>query len=167
MSTEQPISTDDNFFEIGGDSILSLQIVSRARELGLQLTPRDIFEHQTIAGLARVLASAGSIAVNEIEQGPISGDVVLTPIQHWFFEQQLVDPNHWNQAFMLSVRPDIQVDLLQQALAHLPLHHDGLRTRFSYRDGHWLQTIAAPESARLLSSIGSMFLNIVVRTYRI
>ncbi|GCF07282.1 non-ribosomal peptide synthase/polyketide synthase [Dictyobacter arantiisoli] len=146
LSTERPISMDDNFFEIGGDSILSLQIVSRARELGLQLTPRDIFEYQTIAGLATVVASSGSISVNEIEQGPISGNVALTSIQHWFFEQQLVEPNHWNQAFLLNVRSDIQVDLLQQALAHLAIHHDGLRTRVEYRNGHWVQFIAEPEA---------------------
>ncbi|GLV53939.1 hypothetical protein KDH_07900 [Dictyobacter sp. S3.2.2.5] len=146
LNTERAISVDDNFFEIGGDSILSLQIVSRARELGVQLTPRDIFEHQTIAGLATVLARQGQMTVNEIDQGIVSGDVLLTPIQRWFFEQRLVEPRHWNQSFLLTVRPDIQVALLQQALAQLQLHHDGLRTSFAYRDGRWTQSIAEPEA---------------------
>jgi len=48
------VGLDDNFFELGGDSILSIQLVSRARKAGLSLSPRDVFQQQTVEGLARV-----------------------------------------------------------------------------------------------------------------
>src|SRR5262249_43810110 len=46
------VGIDDNFFALGGDSIVSIQLVSRARKAGLVITPRAVFEHQTVAGLA-------------------------------------------------------------------------------------------------------------------
>src|SRR5207248_4128465 len=48
------VGIDDNFFELGGDSIVSIQLVSRARKAGLVITPRAVFQHQTVAGLASV-----------------------------------------------------------------------------------------------------------------
>src|SRR5262249_43936393 len=48
------VGVNDNFFELGGDSILSIQIVARAKEAGIHLTPKELFQHQTIAGLAQL-----------------------------------------------------------------------------------------------------------------
>ena len=95
------VGIHDNFFDLGGDSILSIQVVARANQAGLRLTPRQLFQHQTVAGLAAV---AGSAPVVEAEQGIVSGPVPLTPIQRWFFERDLPDPQHWNQALLLEVR---------------------------------------------------------------
>ncbi len=75
----------DNFFEIGGDSILSIQIVSRAKQAGLQLTPKQLFEHQTIAELAQVVKEEQGV---QAEQGIITGETILTPIQQRFFAQK-------------------------------------------------------------------------------
>ena len=78
----------DNFFHLGGDSILSIQVVARARQSGLLLTPRQIFEHPTLAALASVAETISqTIDKQGDEQGRITGDVSLTPIQRWFFEQ--------------------------------------------------------------------------------
>src|SRR5205823_10649833 len=87
------VGIHDNFFELGGDSILSIRIIARANQAGLRLTPRQVFQHQTIASLAAV---AGTAAVAESEQGPVTGAVSLTPIQRWFFEQELEEPHHYN-----------------------------------------------------------------------
>ena len=58
-AARERVGIHDNFFELGGDSILSIQIVARARQAGLQLTPRQLFQHQTIAALApRVVQAA-------------------------------------------------------------------------------------------------------------
>ena len=72
------ISIHDNFFDLGGDSILSIQIVARARQAGLGLAPRDVFQHQTIADLALVVQPVSQILA---EQGLVQGAVPLTPIQ--------------------------------------------------------------------------------------
>src|SRR4029078_11111348 len=94
------VGIHDNFFELGGDSILSIQITAKANELGVRVTPRQIFEHRTVAELAEV---AGKQQEVEAEQSTVTGRGPLTPIQRWFFEQELADLNHWNQAVMLEV----------------------------------------------------------------
>ncbi|MEO0373920.1 MAG: amino acid adenylation domain-containing protein, partial [Cyanobacteria bacterium P01_A01_bin.17] len=134
------IGIDDNFFELGGDSILSLQVVSRATQAGLQLTPKQLFQHQTIRSLARV---AGTVPVIKAEQA-VSGNSPLLPIQHWFFEQALQNPNHWNQAVLLKVPSSLTFVELQRCVERLVQHHDGLRSQFSPTQPHWTQTI--PES---------------------
>ncbi|MET0650343.1 MAG: amino acid adenylation domain-containing protein, partial [Pyrinomonadaceae bacterium] len=70
------VGVDDNFFELGGDSILSIQIIARANRAGLRLTPRQLFEHQTVAGLAAV---ADTTRVVVAEQGAVEGGARLTP----------------------------------------------------------------------------------------
>ncbi len=57
---ERPVGIDDNFFELGGDSILSIQVMARANQAGLRLTPRQLFEHPTIAALAEVATLAAA-----------------------------------------------------------------------------------------------------------
>ena len=74
------VGVDDSFFELGGDSILSMQVVARARAAGLVCRPRDIFVEQTVARLARVAGVADD------EAGPVDegiGPVVATPIIQW------------------------------------------------------------------------------------
>ncbi|HYH44326.1 MAG TPA: amino acid adenylation domain-containing protein, partial [Thermoanaerobaculia bacterium] len=138
------VGLDDNFFSLGGDSILSLQVVARALQAGLRLSPRDVFQHQTIAELARVAAAATeSPELLESAAGPVP----LTPIQRWFFDLDPAEPHHWNQAVLLEVRRPLPADRLASALAALVAHHDALRLRFT-RDagtGEWRQTAAPPE----------------------
>src|SRR5438309_4467390 len=83
------VGVEDNFFELGGDSILSIQVVSRARAAGLDLTPRDIFRHQTVASLASTVAE---VAPGTAVQGPVTGALPLTPIQRWFFYSSPIYP---------------------------------------------------------------------------
>lgn len=138
------IGIHDNFFDLGGDSILSIQVVSRANQAGLRLTPRQIFEAQTIEALAAV---AGTAPVSQAEQGPVSGSVALTPIQKAFFDQISAqkaaglpaNPHHWNQAILLEVRRPVQLDALRDALQHLQVHHDALRMRYYQENGAWRQ----------------------------
>ncbi|MGP1384409.1 MAG: amino acid adenylation domain-containing protein [Thainema sp.] len=128
------VGIHDNFFELGGDSILSIQAIAKANQAGLQLTPRQLFEHQTIAALAAV---AGTEAVSVAEQGQVTGTLPLTPIQHRFFEQVIPNRHHWNQAVLLATRTPIEPTVLEQALQHLLQHHDALRLRFQQHDQGW------------------------------
>ncbi|HEY9901849.1 MAG TPA: amino acid adenylation domain-containing protein [Candidatus Sericytochromatia bacterium] len=133
------VSIYDNFFELGGDSILSIQIVARTNQAGLQLTPKQLFESPTVAGLAAVAEIASTI---QAEQGLVTGAIPLTPIQHWFFEQKLCDMHHWNQALLLEVRQSMSSNLLKQAVQYLMEYHDALRLRFTSTQSGWQQVNA-------------------------
>ncbi|MGG1205736.1 amino acid adenylation domain-containing protein, partial [Brevibacillus formosus] len=141
------IGIHDNFFELGGDSILSIQIVARANKAGIHLTPKNLFDHQTIAELAKV---AGHGTKMEAEQGMVTGEAPLLPIQKWFFEQEQPTPHHWNQSMLLQVSEQLDEEHLEQAITHLIAHHDALRLRYTYTDGEWKQTHAEVESEALL-----------------
>ncbi|MCP4663860.1 MAG: amino acid adenylation domain-containing protein, partial [bacterium] len=137
------VGVHDNFFDLGGDSILGIQVVSRAQEAGLRLAPRDLFRFQTVAELAAV---AGAPAPETV-QGIVTGAVSLTPIQHWFFARDLPEPHHFNQAVMLEVAEPPDPLLLERALAALEEHHDALRLRFLREPAGWRQFNAAPGGA--------------------
>jgi amino acid adenylation domain-containing protein/non-ribosomal peptide synthase protein (TIGR01720 family) len=141
------VGIHDNFFELGGDSILSIQIISRANQAGLQLTPTQLFQHQTIAELAAV---TGTTTAVKAEQGLVTGPVPLTPIQHWFFEQNFSEPHYWNQAIMLETQRILDAALLQQAIKHLLEHHDALRLRFHRENGQWRQECIEQEEKTVL-----------------
>jgi amino acid adenylation domain-containing protein/non-ribosomal peptide synthase protein (TIGR01720 family) len=152
----EKVSIHDNFFELGGDSILSIQIISQANTAGLQLTPKQIFQHQTIASLAAVATTTEN---RKAEQGLVTGSLPLTPIQGWFFEQNLPEPYHWNQAFLLEVPPIINPDLLQQAVQQLLVHHDALRLRFTQSQQGWQQFNTLPDETVPFSLIDLSTLN--------
>jgi amino acid adenylation domain-containing protein/non-ribosomal peptide synthase protein (TIGR01720 family) len=136
------VGVHDNFFELGGDSILSIQVIARANQAGLGLSPRQLFQYPTVAGLAAV---AGQGRAVHAEQGMVEGPVPLTPIQRWFFEQGLPERHHWNQSVLLEVGQALEPDLLQQALGRLLEHHDALRLRFHRDQAGWEQVNAGPE----------------------
>ncbi|MEH2243340.1 amino acid adenylation domain-containing protein [Nostoc sp.] len=132
----QQVGIYDNFFELGGDSILSMQVIAKAKQVGLHLTPKQIFEHQTIANLAAV---AQTNIVIQAEQGLVTGETPLTPIQEWFFEQNQPELHHWNQEILLEVRQALDPVLLEQAIEQLLKHHDALRMRFVCQEFAWEQ----------------------------
>jgi amino acid adenylation domain-containing protein/non-ribosomal peptide synthase protein (TIGR01720 family) len=136
------VDVRENFFELGGDSILSMQIIAKARQAGLQLTSRQLFEYPTIGELAAVVDNYRAI---QAEQGLVTGQVPLTPIQHWFFEQELPDSHHWNQSVLLEVRQALDPTLLEETVRRLLEHHDALRLRFFEREMSWQQIDASPD----------------------
>ncbi len=135
------VGVHDNFFELGGDSILSIQIMARANQAGLRLTPRQLFEHQTIAELAEVAGQSDAAA----EQGAVSGEVPLTPVQRAFFADRQPDPHHFNQSLLLKARSPLDARALAEAVRHLVAHHDALRLRFEQTAAGWRQFNAAEE----------------------
>ena len=120
------VGIHDNFFALGGDSILSLQVTARAARQGLKLKPNQIFEYQTIEQL---IAAGGIQEVTALDQSPVTGSWPLTPIQWDFFEARHPEPHHFNQALLFTMEA-VAPALLERALAHMTVHHDGLRSRF-------------------------------------
>ena len=143
------VSIEDNFFALGGDSILSLQLITQAHRAGLHFTPRQLFQYQTIAELATVASLRQPVSA---EQGLVTGAVSLTPIQHWFFEQPLLDRHHFNLAIMLEAQQTLDAKALATAMAHLLDHHDALRLRFEYVEERWQQFDSAREEECVLTS---------------
>ncbi|HTV24524.1 MAG TPA: amino acid adenylation domain-containing protein, partial [Polyangiaceae bacterium] len=134
------VGASDNFFALGGDSITALQVVGRARSLGYVLSPRDVFQHQTVQALARAARhESAAPASNTVA----SGDVALTPIQRWFFERERGCFDHFNQALVLRPLRPLRADVLTAALARLVAHHDALRLRF-VRDAEGVRQFYAP-----------------------
>ncbi|MEO5330729.1 MAG: amino acid adenylation domain-containing protein [Magnetococcus sp. YQC-5] len=121
------VGIHDNFFDLGGDSILSIQIVARARQAGLTLTLRQIFQHQTIAELAQVADQSLTVCA---EQGTVTGPVPLTAIQCWFLAHNTNAPHHFNQAHLLTTPPEMQPQWVMEGIRHLIVWHDALRLRF-------------------------------------
>ncbi|MGV9696505.1 amino acid adenylation domain-containing protein, partial [Streptomyces sp. NPDC003470] len=146
------VGVDDGFFALGGDSISSIVLVSRAREHGLDLTPRDIFQHHTAGQLAartEILAEPDS--ASKVDDG--TGSVPLTPIMRW-----LVEPDHSYEAFfqsrLVQVPADVGRDRLAHALQSLIDRHDVLRARLVRDEGQgdWALHIPPPRSPHALTA---------------
>ncbi len=133
------ISIHDNFFEIGGDSLISIRIIARANEAGLNLTPQLLFEYPTIAELAALLEKS---TVNLSPQEIVHGDFTLLPIQQWFMEWEHPEQDHWNQAVLLETPQNFDDQGMQKTLQSLVDHHDTLRMSVKASDNGWIGHIA-------------------------
>jgi amino acid adenylation domain-containing protein/non-ribosomal peptide synthase protein (TIGR01720 family) len=138
---EKPdLQADDNFFAVGGDSILSLQIIARAKQQGLQLKPKQIFEFPSVSGWAEQAVDLASVAEQtKVDSAEPSGAFALTPIQAWFFGQQQSTPQYWNQSLLLAVHEPLEPVRLAQALATLLQRHSSLRLVFERGVQGWQQ----------------------------
>ncbi|WP_205314789.1 non-ribosomal peptide synthetase [Nonomuraea lactucae] len=147
------VGLHDNFFELGGDSILSLQIVARARAAGLELDIADVFARQSVGELAAVVRESAAVVL--ADQGVVSGRVPLTPIQHWFVDQDMADRDHWNWSGMFELAPGADAGALARAVDAVVAHHDALRIRFAYDPalGTWVQRNAPQEDAHVFSVV--------------
>jgi amino acid adenylation domain-containing protein/non-ribosomal peptide synthase protein (TIGR01720 family) len=140
----------DNFFEIGGDSILGIQVLAKARRSGIKLTPQQLFHYQTVAGLATVAVVFENAAAR---QAPVAGPSPLTPIQRWFFEQNLESPHHFNQAVMLDLLRPVAASTFEAAFRQLLNQHDALRLRFNRERDTWRQIIADRDEHLLVAQV--------------
>lgn len=121
------VGINDNFFELAGDSIKAIQISAKAQKHQLQIKTQDIFVYNTIAELS------GHIKHSEVkcDQGIVTGDTDLSPVQKWFFENYLEVMNHWNQTFMLFNKKGFSQDAVYRVIKKLVEHHDALRMKFT------------------------------------
>ncbi|WP_394836371.1 amino acid adenylation domain-containing protein [Pendulispora rubella] len=134
------VGPGDNFFDLGGDSIQAMQVVSHARARGVRLRARHITEHPTLRELSSAIERSEIIDAQSTEgQGPAP----LFPIQQWFFEQHFADAHHWNMSVLLGVRAGIRPAEIELALDAICGNHPALRTRFIPRDGQWHAEIAS------------------------
>lgn len=119
-----------DFFELGGDSIKAIRMVSKLREYGYELSVATILGAKTVEGIA---FNVKTKSVIEIDQSPVSGEVLLTPIQKQFFNSDLLEPHHFNQSVMFESIERLDSNALRIAFNAIIKHHDMLRT--VYRNG--------------------------------
>ncbi|MBP9100681.1 MAG: amino acid adenylation domain-containing protein [Nitrosomonas sp.] len=140
------VGRNDNFFELGGDSILSLQIVTKARRAGWKITPRQLFERQTVAALASIAKPLEELAKTipaRSDLVDITAPIPMLPIQLDFFAQAIPRREHWNQAVLLKSRQPLQAAWLDQALKAVVQHHSALHFCYSEQThGQWQQMAA-------------------------
>ncbi|HLG56797.1 MAG TPA: non-ribosomal peptide synthase/polyketide synthase, partial [Vicinamibacterales bacterium] len=134
------VGLDDHFFELGGDSIISIQLVSRARAAGLQLTPRDVFQHPVMEALAAVAREQTSSAPEDVAVGAVHA----TPILRWL-QLQGEAADRFNQAAVVEIPPEIGGAAIQASIQAVLDHHDALRLQVAEDvDGKWTLSIPPP-----------------------
>ena len=127
------VGIHDNFFEIGGDSILSIQVVTRANQAGVPISTQNLFEAQTIAELAD--PKDGSEA-RVLSQQVVEGELKLLPVQHKFLTENTAH-HHYNQSVLLRVPAGFDRAFHQSLVSLLYERHDALRLRFTSNGGRW------------------------------
>ena len=134
------VGAEDGFFDLGGDSIMSMQLVARARAAGLVFSPRDVFTAQTPAGLARVAQAAGP--AGEAVEDVGAGEVVLTPVMRWLLERG-GPVGRFSQSVVVVVPAGAGLADLDRALGAVAGHHVMLRARLE-DDGGWRLVVPEP-----------------------
>ncbi|MGE2713078.1 non-ribosomal peptide synthase/polyketide synthase [Mycolicibacterium litorale] len=123
-----PVDVDDDFFTVGGDSIVAIQLVNRARRIGVQLTPQQVFVARTPSALAELAAAREAPAPVDRDPGAEPGEVPPTPIVLRLAELGGT-VRRFNQAELLLTPAGLSVDELKSALRAVVARHDALRLR--------------------------------------
>ncbi|WP_340067238.1 amino acid adenylation domain-containing protein [Ascidiimonas aurantiaca] len=129
------VSVLDDFFVLGGDSIKSIQMVSRLRQKGYQLTIQQILSHPQIKELATHIKPLTRV----IDQSTVEGEVPLSPVQNYFFETYFDKNHHYNQSVLLTAKERISEEGMEAVIQKLVTHHDALRLVFKNENGKWIQ----------------------------
>ena len=158
----EQIGINDNFFSLGGDSIVGIQVVSRCRQAGIFFEPGQLARYPTIAELCSVANWQESGIPNSVVDHDQSSKKVerrpfpLSPIQNWFFEQEFPNPHHWNQSQLFVINESVQVEDVRTALEASVARHSMLRARFcksrqsdSSQRAQWKQQIAPLDEFQL------------------
>ncbi len=129
------VGVDDDFFALGGDSIMAMQLVSRARASGVRITPRLVLRHRTVAGLAEVATATGTADARPVDDG--TGIVPLTPVMHWL--RELGGPfKGYHQAALVQTPAALDRPRLATVLRALADRHAMLRgTLVRTEPGGW------------------------------
>ena len=130
------VGIHDHFFFLGGDSIKGIQMASRLTQEGWKLDMKQLFQYPTIAELRPYIEEADLLTA---DQSPVEGEVILTPIQRWFFERNFDHQHHWNLSMMLHAPKGFDLAVTEKVLQRLLSHHDALRMVFRQEHDDMLQ----------------------------
>jgi amino acid adenylation domain-containing protein/non-ribosomal peptide synthase protein (TIGR01720 family) len=131
----EKVGIHDNFFKIGGDSIKAIQISARLQKSGFKVEIGDLFMSPTIAQLGGCVKTLH----READQGIITGDIPLTPLQHWFFDNEFTGAHHLNMSVMFYKKDGFNQDAIEKTFTRIMHHHDALRMTFVRENGRVIQ----------------------------
>ena len=146
------ISVTASFFELGGDSILSIRVASRLRAaFNVDLSPRAVFTHSTIAQLATAMPTSSTTETSIIPIIPWDGELPLSFAQQrlWFLEEFAPGGSGYVSAFALRLCGELDVDALGVAFTGLVARHESLRTTFEAVEGRGVQVVHPPSVVSL------------------
>ncbi|HEY8916043.1 MAG TPA: condensation domain-containing protein, partial [Chitinophaga sp.] len=136
------ISIHDNFFSLGGDSIIIIQVASRCKQANITVRPKDIFLNPSIARLSAAISAHTAAAALRAEQGTLQGECGLLPIQQWFLNKRTAKRagcSHYNQALLLSISKAVTPAELSAVVEILVERHDALRFYYTLQTAGWQQ----------------------------
>ncbi|MDW7617334.1 amino acid adenylation domain-containing protein, partial [Peribacillus simplex] len=119
----EKVGINDDFFDLGGDSIKAIRITSKLQKFGYKLEVKEVFNNGKLKTIGTKIVKNES----SIDQEPVSGEVSLVPIQHMFFEQNFTNEQHWNQSVMLFRKNGFQEEIIKKVFHEIISHHDALR----------------------------------------
>lgn len=132
------VGIHDNFFGLGGDSIRSIQVVARATDAGIPITPRHLFQNQTVAELAAAVdARADDSRDSQVDGGALA----LIPHQRRLLEQAAEAPEACLESLWLEAQVGVDREQVSGIVGELVHRHDALRLRFSQSDNGWRQAV--------------------------
>ncbi|MBF0303861.1 MAG: amino acid adenylation domain-containing protein, partial [Desulfamplus sp.] len=157
LFNRQDISSNDDFFNLGGDSIKAIRMVALLRENGFIVKVRDIFKWTTIAELAKYGIKEKQTCDTKLDQRALnkddfSGNVVQTPIYRWFFDHFKNYASYFNHADLFYSQTPLESEALSAAVNAIVTHHDMLRLACK-ETTKGIQLFIPPESANLKSKI--------------
>ncbi|MEW7281161.1 amino acid adenylation domain-containing protein [Aquimarina sp. 2201CG1-2-11] len=147
------IGVSNNFFELGGDSIKAIQMVSRSKNKDLHFSVKDLFSYQTIRDLSSNIKDPVFI---DSEVGLLEGGLELLPIQQEFFAKDYQKANHYNQSVLLDIDKGIDAGDLSMALEMLVTHHDSLRLQFGSREESVLQEYGSTSGSLIIIQLSRL-----------
>lgn len=121
------ISIEDDFFNLGGDSIKAIQLSSALGNMGYSLKVQDIMMHARIHDMAERI-----VDIDKNEDVQVSGELENTPIWKWFFNQNFSNINHYNQSILIKINQKYQLENIKSYLNKIIQFHDGLRINYSF-----------------------------------
>lgn len=141
------VGVKDNFFDIGGDSLLAIGVAMSATNQGLELTPQDLYDHPSVSSLAEALVA--QYATGGLATVPTGDDVShpVPPNMVHFLENGLREPDRWRVPLLLAIGPNVGVDDVRSVLTAVTNHHDALRLKIVERAGTWEQSIGATQES--------------------
>ncbi|MEE1282733.1 MAG: condensation domain-containing protein, partial [Acutalibacteraceae bacterium] len=122
------IGIEDDFIELGGDSIKVIRLISLLRDKGYSASVKDIMQRRTVASIEKILKSDKSEL--SYEQGEVVGVIKNTPMINEFVKWNLAKPEHFNQTYLIGVGA-VSDEIIKKAVESIVIHHDILRAVYT------------------------------------